>query len=68
MNPEPPPKQHILWPPKSLKASVKGTLEGALKGSLKGTLKGALKGALIVVARKLEHHHPHALKVKYKGS
>ena len=23
---------------------------------------------LIVEARKLEHHYPHALKVKYKGS
>ena len=27
-----------------------------------------LKVMYIVVARKLEHHYPHALKVKYKGS
>ena len=27
-----------------------------------------LLGALIVESRKLEHHYPHALKVKYKES
>ena len=54
---------------KGLKGTLKPqTLKGTLKEALKGSIKGTCKGTLRVKARKLEHHYPHALKVKYTGS
>ena len=47
-----------------LKALIRGEFKvtGACCTGLSGDFEP------IVVARKLEHHYPHGLKVKYKGS
>ena len=49
----------------SFKRGCLGIQGFAIQG-LKGLCIAAT--GLIVEARKLEHHSPHALKVKYKGS
>ena len=56
-----------MWPLwGGVRISIKPVLSRLLL--LKTLLNRSVESILIVEARKLEHHSPHALKVNYKGS